>query len=68
MMHGADRNTPVTLIENASRADQRICPATLGTLAEQADLAGPAVIFIGLAPRAAAAALHDIEQEELANA
>jgi len=36
--------------------------------AEQADLAGPAVIFIGLAPRAAAAALHDIEQEELANA
>lgn len=51
LMHGADRHTPVTLVENASRPNQRIIAATLETLAEQTDLAGPAVIFLGLAPR-----------------
>ncbi|MEM9580316.1 MAG: siroheme synthase CysG [Pseudomonadota bacterium] len=68
LMHGADRLTPVTLIENASRPDQRILPATLETMAEQAGLAGPAVIFIGLAPREAAATLTELPQEDLAHA
>lgn len=66
LMHGADRLTPVTLIENASRADQRIVPATLETLADVAALNGPAVIFIGLAPREAADTLADLPQEEFA--
>ncbi|WP_439140808.1 siroheme synthase CysG [Planktotalea sp.] len=66
LMHGADRLTPVTLIENASRADQRVIPATLETLADVTAVAGPAVIFLGLAPREAAQSLADLPQEEFA--
>lgn len=66
IMHGADRATPVTVIENASRADQRILETTLDAL--PADLAaarmqGPALTFYGLAPRSAAAALPNPQQE-----
>lgn len=63
MMHGADAATPVTLVENVSRPDQRIIAATLATLpaaAEQAD--GPAVILLGLAPRAASLALPGLKE------
>lgn len=68
LMHGADRLTPVTLIENASRADQRIIPATLETLADVAAVSGPAVIFIGLAPRDAQTTLNTLPAKEFANA
>ena len=34
LMHGADRATPVTVIENASRADQRILETTLDHMAD----------------------------------
>lgn len=56
LMHGADRTTPVSVIENASRPDQRILSTTLATL--PTDLAdagfdGPALTILGLAPRAA---------------
>jgi uroporphyrin-III C-methyltransferase len=58
MMHGADPATPVTLVENVSREGERIHAATLATLPAAAAAAqGPAVILLGLAPRAAAAAL-----------
>lgn len=58
MMHGADPETPVTVIENVSRADERIVAATLATLPEAvAGLSGPAIVLYGLAPRRAAAAL-----------
>ncbi|MDB5657780.1 MAG: cobA [Cypionkella sp.] len=58
MMHGAAADTAITLIENVSRADERVLPATLATLPEAASaLAGPAVILYGLAPRRAAATL-----------
>ncbi|SIS53880.1 uroporphyrinogen-III C-methyltransferase [Gemmobacter megaterium] len=58
MMHGAPPDTPVTLVENASRPDQRIHAATLATLPATAQLcSGPAVILWGLAPRAALSAL-----------
>jgi len=59
LMHGADRSTPVTVIENASRADQRILETTLDRLPDdlaQAAMSGPALTFYGLAPRAAVAA------------
>ncbi len=61
IMHGADRATPVTVIENASRPDQRILATTLDRL--PADLAkaaitGPALTFLGLAPRAAEAQIN----------
>ncbi len=56
MMHGADPDTPVTLVENASRPDQRVIAARLRTLPEDAALLeGPALMLYGLAPRDAAA-------------
>jgi len=58
MMYGAAADTPVTLVENVSRADERVHSATLATLPEAAARTeGPAVILFGLAPREAAAAL-----------
>ena len=61
LMHGADPATPVTIIENVSRADQQIIATTLAELEPtltQADLKGPAITFYGLAPRSAAANLR----------
>lgn len=60
LMHGADPATPVTLVENASRPDQRILASRLDRLT--ADLAaanptGPAILLFGLAPARAEAAL-----------
>ncbi|WP_306119576.1 MULTISPECIES: siroheme synthase CysG [unclassified Roseitalea] len=60
LMHGADAKTPVTVVENASRADQRIVAATLGSLPEalaDAGITGPAVLLYGIAPRGAQVAL-----------
>lgn len=59
IMHGADRQTPVTVIENASRPDQRILDTTLDALPAAlaaAEMTGPALTFYGLSPRQAAAA------------
>lgn len=69
LMHGADRHTPVTIIENASRADQRVLETTLDALPaalEAAQLGGPALTFLGLAPRAALAAAPSLKLEEFA--
>ncbi len=63
MMHGAAADTPVTVVENVSRANQRILPATLATLpAALADLHGPAILLYGLAPRAAVSALSTLKE------
>lgn len=63
LMHGASADTPVTVVENASRADQRVIAATLATLPEAAARTqGPAVILFGLAPRRAAAALSALKE------
>jgi uroporphyrin-III C-methyltransferase len=54
LMHGADDSTPVTIVENASRPDQRILPATLLSLPDLLEtITGPAVLMLGLRPRAA---------------
>ncbi|EPX75519.1 uroporphyrinogen-III C-methyltransferase [Salipiger mucosus] len=58
LMHGADPETPVTVVENASRADERRLTATLSTLPAviaSSALDGPAILLLGLAPRAAQA-------------
>lgn len=69
LMHGCDPETPVTVVENASRADQRVLVTTVSqmepTLSE-ADLAGPALTFIGLAPRAAQVAARQLAEEAFA--
>ncbi len=64
MMHGADRHTPVTVVENASRPEERILATTLDALPAAlaaADMTGPALTFYGLAPRDAAQARPDID-------
>ncbi|WP_068112637.1 siroheme synthase CysG [Tropicimonas marinistellae] len=71
LMHGAAAETPVTIVENASRPDSRIIASRLATLAEDladAALPGPAVLMFGLAPRAARTALVQSEslRKELA--
>ncbi len=66
LMHGTKPDTPVTVVENASRADERRLATVLSALPaalEAAAMAGPAVILFGLAPRAAETALPDILEE-----
>ncbi|OIQ42768.1 MAG: uroporphyrinogen-III C-methyltransferase [Roseobacter sp. MedPE-SWde] len=66
IMHGANRATPVTVIENASRADQRVLETTLEYLPTdlaQAAFDGPALTFLGLAPRRSVTALTDLNME-----
>ncbi len=60
LLHGAEAARPVTIVENASRAEERRVAATLGSLPEAIDAAGikgPAILFVGLAPGAAAEAV-----------
>ncbi|MEO1330933.1 MAG: siroheme synthase CysG, partial [Pseudomonadota bacterium] len=64
LMHGADPETPVTAVENASRADQKIVSGPLHRFPDSladAGVTGPAVLFIGLSPRRALAAFEEIE-------
>lgn len=67
LMHGADQFTPVTIVENASRADSQILATTLSKLEPDltaANFAGPAIVLFGLAPRAAISALPQIQLQE----
>jgi uroporphyrin-III C-methyltransferase/precorrin-2 dehydrogenase/sirohydrochlorin ferrochelatase len=69
IMHGADRDTPVTVIENASRPDQRVLSTTLAHLPADLtyeDMTGPALTFYGLAPRAAAEIASTVITREFA--
>ncbi|WP_370570391.1 uroporphyrinogen-III C-methyltransferase [Phaeobacter sp. SYSU ZJ3003] len=66
IMHGADRATPVTIVEHASRANQRVLETTLDRLPADlaaAGLSGPALTFLGLAPRQSIAALPDLASD-----
>jgi uroporphyrin-III C-methyltransferase/precorrin-2 dehydrogenase/sirohydrochlorin ferrochelatase len=59
LMHGAHPATPVTVVENASRPEERVLSVPLAELEpalSAAGMAGPAVILLGLAPRRSAAA------------
>lgn len=56
LMYGAPENKPVTIVENASRLDQKIMSTTLlalPDLLESAKVEGPAILFLGMSPRAA---------------
>ncbi|WP_210877630.1 uroporphyrinogen-III C-methyltransferase [Roseovarius autotrophicus] len=66
LMHGADRATSVTVVENAARPNQRVIATTLDRLPADLDaaaLSGPALTFLGLAPRAAEARISQSRQE-----
>ncbi|MFK7762810.1 MAG: siroheme synthase CysG [Roseobacter sp.] len=59
LMHGANRHTAVTVVENASRPDERVLATTLDALPAAlaaADMTGPALTFYGLSPRETAVA------------
>jgi len=67
LMHGADPETPVTIVENASRKDQRILHTRLADLEPEltdARLTGPALTLYGLAPRAAETLARSADLEE----
>ncbi|MBF9036602.1 uroporphyrinogen-III C-methyltransferase [Rhodobacterales bacterium HKCCE2091] len=67
MMHGAAPDTPVSVVESASRPDQRVLATTLARLAADIDagnMTGPAILMYGLAPRAAEAALPALNEEQ----
>lgn len=67
LMHAAAPDTPISIIENVSRLEQRTLATTLGELAqdiEGANMKGPALMIYGLAPRDAQQAAHAISQKE----
>lgn len=69
LMHGADASLPVSLIENASRPDQKILSTQLGNLADfmdQITLNGPVILLLGLAPRAAIDVTETLTEESFA--
>ncbi|MGI9522799.1 MAG: siroheme synthase CysG, partial [Hyphomicrobiaceae bacterium] len=58
LMHGANPATPISIVENISRANEKIVATTLAKLASDmrsAEISGPAIILFGLSPRAARA-------------
>ena len=60
-MHGARPDTPVTVVEHASRADTHVIDTDLANLALAIEAEGkglPAVILYGLPPRAVRTALN----------
>jgi uroporphyrin-III C-methyltransferase / precorrin-2 dehydrogenase / sirohydrochlorin ferrochelatase len=55
---GAAVSTPVTIVENGTRADERVVRTTVGGMwdaVQRAGLSGPALIYIGLQPAKASA-------------
>jgi len=54
LMVGANPGTPMSVVENASRADQTIIATTLANLTADmaaAAIQGPAILFLGIGPR-----------------
>ena len=67
LMHGAAPNTPVTVVENASRADGQTLATTLARLPadiDAANMSGPVILLYGLAPRDAALALPQLQKDQ----
>ncbi|WP_034386981.1 siroheme synthase CysG [Hellea balneolensis] len=57
LMHGAEKDLPVTVVENASRESQIIVATTLERLAEDIKsngIKGPAILLLGYKPRSIA--------------
>jgi siroheme synthase len=69
LMHGAAAETPITLVENASRPNECVVATTLADLAhchQTHAFEGPVLSLYGLSPRAAVPALQHILQRDLA--
>lgn len=69
IMHGANPDTPITVVENASRPESRVLSTTLAELEpalSRSDLNGPAILLYGLAPRHASEVLISLDLKEAA--
>jgi uroporphyrin-III C-methyltransferase len=65
LMHGAAPATPISIVANVSRPDQQIIGTCLADLpAAVATAAGPAILLVGLAPRAAALSLSQLQEAQ----
>jgi len=56
MLHGASAEFPVTIVENASRENEKIIGTTLGNLVqdiEKYEVLGPAILLLGYSPKEA---------------
>ena len=63
LMHGANSETPITVVENVSRSNQRTIASTIGTLVDDvdaADISGPAILLLGLAPHQSVGVIQQI--------
>lgn len=70
LMHGSKPKTPVTVMENVSRKNQKTIVSTIADLPNLADEAGhdgPVILMLGLEPRQAKAIIEN-NQTELAKA
>lgn len=68
LMHGAKAETPVTIVSNASRMDQKVITTTLLKLPDAikaADMHAPAILLLGLKSRRAEQAINQIEIPQL---
>lgn len=64
MMHGAAPDTVLSIVENASRTDQRVVATSLAALPDALGAVnGPAVLLLGIAPRGAATVSLPVLQE-----
>lgn len=65
LMHGCDPATPVSVVENASRANEQILSTTLANLPTDlasANFSGPALVMFGLSPRVALEISTDLQR------
>jgi uroporphyrin-III C-methyltransferase/precorrin-2 dehydrogenase/sirohydrochlorin ferrochelatase len=65
MMFGANGATPVTLIENATRADQHVIRSTIQSLSDDLNAAnpkGPVIMLYGIGASQAEAVLSQSKQ------
>lgn len=54
LMHGADPDTPITVVENISRCNERLVSTHIGQLEqalEESNIQGPAIILLGVSAR-----------------
>ncbi|MGI9390806.1 MAG: siroheme synthase CysG [Boseongicola sp.] len=69
LMHGAAPDTPLTIVANASRADQVTHETRLSTIVadmKNANISGPTLLLLGLAPRESEALSKGTPNKELA--
>ena len=68
LMHGCNPQTPITIVENVSRPDQKTLASTVGSLTRDTGAIGdgPAILLLGLTPRETAAfnQLDDVTQQQ----